>query len=85
MVIRSLQRQFNEVGDKKELKQDEMQVDACSKEVLNIHCNVHCVSLVIQEQSKDLHGIRFFYNKGGTTRCIISKCLTIASTSSRFF
>ncbi len=33
MVIRNLQRQFNEVGDRKELKQDEMQVDACSKEV----------------------------------------------------
>jgi hypothetical protein len=47
MLIRSLRIQFNEVGDKNELKQDEMQVDACSKEVLNIHCNVHYVSLVI--------------------------------------
>jgi hypothetical protein len=26
MVIRNLQRQFNEAGDKKELKQDEMLV-----------------------------------------------------------
>lgn len=54
MVIRSLQRQFNEVGDRKELKQDEMQIDACSKEVLNIHCNVHCVSLVISRTKQRL-------------------------------
>ncbi len=54
MVIRSLQRQFNEIGGRKELKQDEMQVDACNKEVLNIHCNVQCVSLVISRTKQRL-------------------------------
>ncbi len=54
MVIRNLQRQFNEIGDRKELKQDEMQVDACSKEVLSIHCNVHYVSIVIS-RTKQRH------------------------------
>jgi len=54
MVIRSLQRQFNEVDDRKELKQDHMKVDACSAEVLNIHCNVYCVRLVISRTKQRL-------------------------------